>query len=262
MWMMLTSINIILMVLAWFVCTSNKRAGLVDVTWALGLGLNTIIAAISLDQSPIQLRLFLGIASSIWFIRLGVHLLRRYINEEEEDSRYATMRKAMGKFQHIGFLLFFLFQAGLILLFVAPIVLLLSEPANAWDSSLNTLIGISFGIFVLAFAGESLADHQLYEFKKNRENKGKTMDQGLWKYSRHPNYFFEWTHWIIYPLLGLAAGLYSLWIYPVLMFVFLYYFTGIPFSEKQALLSKGDNYKRYQEKTPAFFPWKPKDIET
>ena len=87
---------------------------------------------------------------------------------------------------------------------------------------------------------------------------GKTMDQGLWKYSRHPNYFFEWIHWFAYPILGLAAGLYSLWIYPVLMWLFLYYITGIPFSEQQALKNRGQNYLDYQNRTSMFIPWKPK----
>ncbi len=84
------------------------------------------------------------------------------------------------------------------------------------------------------------------------------MDQGLWKYSRHPNYFFEWLHWFAYPVLGLAAGAYGLWIYPLLMWLFLYYITGIPFSEQQALAHRGDNYKDYQRRTSMFIPWPPK----
>jgi len=84
------------------------------------------------------------------------------------------------------------------------------------------------------------------------------MDQGLWRYSRHPNYFFEWLHWFAYPIIGLAAGQYVLWIYPLLMWLFLYYVTGIPFSEKQAIKSRGQNYLDYQQKTSMFIPRKPK----
>jgi cyclopropane-fatty-acyl-phospholipid synthase len=120
------------------------------------------------------------------------------------------------------------------------------------------LLVVSALIMVIALMGETVADQQLYKFKLNPENHGKTMDQGLWRYSRHPNYFFEWLHWFAYPILGLAVGLYGLWIYPVLMWLFLYYITGIPFNEQQALKNRGQNYRDYQQRTSMFILWKPK----
>ncbi len=258
MWTGLIVLDVGVMFLAWLMCCINKRAGLVDVAWAVLIGVNTVLAAMFMTQAPMMLRVFLGLAVGLWFGRLGWHLLRRYWSEQEEDRRYAAMRAAMGRYQHLGFLAFFMFQAGLVLLFAAPMLLLLSQPAVAWSVQLPILLFIAALVMSVAFVGESLADHQLYVFKQNTHNRGKTMDLGLWRYSRHPNYFFEWLHWFAYPILGLGVGLYGLWIYPVLMFLFLYYITGIPFSEKQALRNRGKNYLDYQQRTSIFIPWKPK----
>ena len=98
------------------------------------------------------------------------------------------------------------------------------------------------------------------EFRHNPENQGLTCCTGWWRYSRHPNYFFEWLHWFAYPLMG-WGGEYDhvLWAAPVVMFIFLYWLTGIPFTEQQALRSRGDNYRLYQKTTNVFFPWWPKN---
>lgn len=252
-------LDILIMLCGWLWVSYNKRAGLVDVIWAFGIALNVILASVILETAPLIVRVFLGVASGIWFLRLTWHLLRRYSHEIQEDNRYANMRRAMGQYQHLGFLVFFLFQAGLIVLFSYPMLLLLNIPTEQWSSSTTVYLVIATIIMLVAFLGESLADEQLYRFKQNSKNKVKTMDQGLWRYSRHPNYFFEWLHWFSYPILGLAAGVYGLWIYPILMWLFLYYVTGIPFSEQQALAHRGDNYKDYQRRTSIFIPWQPKE---
>ena len=249
----------VLMLLFWLIVTYNKRAGLVDVGWSFSIVLNVMLLAIFVDTAPFNVRLFIGIASCAWFLRLTWHLLRRYWFETEEDRRYANMRKAMGRFQHLGFLAFFIFQAGLVILFSYPMFSLINTPEIQWSSATNLFIMFAAMIMLIAFVGESIADHQLYKFKQNPEHHGQTMDQGLWKYSRHPNYFFEWLHWFAYPILGLAAGLYILWIYPLLMWIFLYYITGIPFSEQQALRHRGQNYRDYQKRTSMFIPWQPKE---
>lgn len=251
-------LDVVVMCLCWLWATKNHRAGIVDVAWSFCIALNIFITALWVELAPIQIRLFIGVFSSIWFLRLSWHLLRRYLAEDEEDRRYANMRRAMGKYQHLGFFTFFLFQAGLAILFSIPMWSLLNVPEAAWTVETNDYVIIAGMIMMIAFVGEVIADQQLYRFKQNPSNHGKTMDQGLWRYSRHPNYFFEWMHWFAYPILGLAAGLYSLWIYPLLMWLFLYYITGIPFSEQQALKNRGKNYSDYQKRTSMFIPWKPK----
>ena len=252
-------LDVVIMAMCWLIVTYNQRAGLVDVAWSFCIALNVMIAAFWLDTAPISVRIFIGCASSIWFLRLTWHLLRRYWHESEEDRRYANMRRAMGQFKHLGFLAFFMFQAGLAILFSYPMLSLLSTTVIQWSEWTHWALIAAAIMMLLAFIGESTADQQLYRFKQKPEHHGKTMDQGLWKYSRHPNYFFEWLHWFAYPILGLAAGQYLLWIYPLLMWAFLYYITGIPFSEQQALRHRGQNYRDYQQRTSMFIPWQPKE---
>lgn len=258
MWWQLFLLDVFVMAMCWLWATYNHRAGIVDVAWSFCIALNIVITALFVDVAPLNVRLFIGILSSIWFLRLSFHLFRRYLAEHEEDRRYANMRSAMGKYQHVGFFTFFMFQAGLAILFSIPMWSLLHVPSSVWGIETKDYLIIAGMIMVIAFIGEVIADQQLYRFKQKMNHHGKTMDQGLWKYSRHPNYFFEWIHWFAYPILGLAAGLYSLWIYPVLMWLFLYYITGIPFSEQQALKNRGQNYLDYQKRTSMFIPWKPK----
>lgn len=254
----LLMLNAFIMFCGWIIVTFNKRAGLVDVLWSFNIALNVLIAAWVMTPAPMLVRVFLGFASGLWFLRLTWHLLRRYANETEEDTRYANMRRAMGKYQHLGFFLFFVFQVGLVFLFSYPMLELLETSAMHWNSWTITFVLIAAIVMSIAFIGETTADQQLYRFKLDPLNKGKTLDQGLWKYSRHPNYFFEWLHWFAYPILGMAAGLWLLWLYPVFMWLFLYYITGIPFSEQQALKHRGDHYKAYQQRTSIFIPWPPK----
>ncbi len=256
MFINLIMFDLFLMLCSWVIVTYNHRAGLVDVTWAFAIACNVLIAAFLLDHAPISVRVFLAVGCGLWFFRLAWHLLRRYHQETHEDTRYANMRRAMGKFQHLGFLLFFLFQAGLVILFSYPMLALLN--ASTWQAWTPWCVVLAAFIMLIAFIGEAIADQQLYRFKLDPKNKGKTLDQGLWKYSRHPNYFFEWLHWFAYPILALGAGLPVLWIYPLLMWLFLYYITGIPFSEQQALVHRGDDYRDYQRRTSMFIPRQPK----
>ena len=104
-----------------------------------------------------------------------------------------------------------------------------------------------------------LADAQLHRFKQDPANKGKTCQVGLWHYSRHPNFFFEWLIWVSYALyaMGSPSGAWG-WLSPALMLYFVTKVTGIPATEAQALRSRGDEYRKYQQTTSAFFPWPPK----
>ena len=113
----------------------------------------------------------------------------------------------------------------------------------------------------MAILIESLADKQLSQHRNTQP--GVTCRSGLWRYSRHPNYFFEWLHWWSYPLMATGLGLsgkstWAVWLAPLLMLLFLYRLTGIPYTEKQALKSRGDDYRRYMKETSAFIPWLPK----
>ena len=240
------------MIIAWFWQQRHRNAGIVDVFWAFGMMLAGPWYAFT-GPAPLGLQWVLAMVTSIWFLRLGSHLLRRF-RSEKEDGRYQSMRGAMGRSSGIGFFLFFQLQAGFIWVLSLPF----------WAVAQNTqpkllfVLGAS-GFTLLALWGETTADRQLAKFRGNPANRGLTCRDGWWRYSRHPNYFFEWLHWFAYPLLGIGSSYqYALWLAPVVMFCFLYFFTGIPFTERHALQSRGDNFRHYQKTTSAFFPWWPK----
>ena len=114
-------------------------------------------------------------------------------------------------------------------------------------------------VWFSSIAGEWIADRQLSKFRAHPSNRGKTCRVGLWSWSRHPNYFFEWLHWFSYVLLAIASPYFWWsWIGPVLMLAFLYRVSGIPWTEAQSLRSRGDDYRRYQDEVSAFVPLPPK----
>jgi hypothetical protein len=117
---------------------------------------------------------------------------------------------------------------------------------------------VAAGVWLLSVGGEAWPTASWPASAPNPANKGRTCRDGLWRYSRHPNYFFEWLHWFTYVLLAVGSPLWWLaWAGPLLMYVFLRYLSGIPFTEKQALRSRGDDYRAYQRSTPMFFPGSP-----
>jgi len=240
------------MLIAWFWQQHSHNAGIVDVVWSFGMMLAGPWYAFT-GKATVELQWLLALLTSVWYFRLGVHLLQRF-KREREDGRYQIMRKAMGKFSGIGFWFFFQLQAGFIWLLTLPFwAVAQNNQPNLW------LIILALMIALLALMGESSADWQLDHFRNNPANRGFTCRQGWWRYSRHPNYFFEWLHWFAYPLLGWGGSYqHILWLAPVVMFVFLYFFTGIPYTERQALRSRGDDYFQYQQTTSVFFPWWPK----
>ena len=229
-----------------------KNAGIVDAIWAFGIMAASIYFAINTNGSK-EIRILIALLSGIWFLRLGLHIFLRMLSEPE-DGRYAHVRGLYGARTNWFHAPFFTFQAGLIVLFSAPMWFVAHHPTPPTIGMISATI-----IVAIAFIGEHQADHQLHLFRSDPDNKGKTCREGLWKYSRHPNYFFEWLHWFAYPILaiGMPHG-YWLWLAPICMFLFLWFITGIPFTEQQALKSRGDDYRDYQKTTSAFFPMPPK----
>lgn len=238
--------------LMWLKQRSSGNAGWVDVFWAWGTGV-TGSAFLLLGNGELLPRLAALVLLACWSVRLGGHIFRRVGQEDHEDGRYAAMRAALGKKTQTVFLFFFWSQALLAWGFALTFKVIGEQAQwSTWSVVTGALIGL------LAIAGEGLADTQLSRFKANPANRGKTCREGLWRYSRHPNYFFEWLHWLSYPLIALGASNAGwLWLLPLAMFLFLWFVTGIPYTEKQAIKSRGDDYREYQRTTSAFFPWRP-----
>jgi len=186
---------------------------------------------------------------------LVLHLLTDRVIDHPEEGRYRTLRAKWGANANRNLLAFFQVQALLSLLFALPVLVVAyntTAPLNVWD-----YLGVS--VWVIAAGCTSLADQQLADFKRRPDSYGKTCRAGLWRYSRHPNYFFEWLHWWSYA--ALAVGTSYWWIpiaVPLILLYSLLKVTGIPPTEAQALASRGEDYREYQRTTSAFVPWFPK----
>jgi steroid 5-alpha reductase family enzyme len=245
----------LMMTLGWQWQRSRSNAGIVDVLWAAGTGAGAILIAISSDGA-VWPRVILAVLGSLWGARLALHLWTR-VRGEPEDGRYRELRAHWAGNQ-FKFFLFFQFQALLIVLFSLPFLAVGHNPRGfgAWMAA-GVLIWLGSVI------GESIADRQLSRFRANPANRGRTCRVGLWRYSRHPNYFFEWLHWFAYLMLAAGSPIAWLaWSGPVVMYVFLRWISGIPYTEKQALRNRGEDYRAYQRSTPMLIPWFPKRIET
>jgi steroid 5-alpha reductase family enzyme len=237
---------------AWQRRTDN--AGVVDVLWSAGMAASAVYYAAVLPGAALP-RLLVGVMGGLWGARLALYLARRVFSEAE-DGRYRALRKRWNGNQR-NFLMFFLAQAVFVVVFSLPFWIAAHNPVQAW-TAWTTLAVV---VWLVAVAGESIADRQLAAHRTDPANHGKTCRSGLWRYSRHPNYFFEWLHWFAYVFLaiGLGAG----WVAaslvgPAVMLLFLYRVTGIPYTEAQALRTRGQDYAEYQRKTSAFIPLPPK----
>jgi steroid 5-alpha reductase family enzyme len=234
----------------WLLHLGTNNASVVDPGWAFGVPLLAITYALMGSGFGWRRWLMAGMAAA-WGIRLGVHLLVRIIGQPEE-GRYQELRRQWKTNLAFKFLLFFEFQGLLDLVLSLPFLFAAVNPVR----KLSPLEYVGIAIWLVAIAGEAVADAQLAAFKRDPASHGKVCQRGLWKYSRHPNYFFEWLVWIAWAVFAIASpyGWLAI-ICPVLMFYFLFRVTGIPATEAQALRSKGEAYRRYQKTTSAFVPW-------
>ncbi|AXK71177.1 DUF1295 domain-containing protein [Lysobacter sp. TY2-98] len=238
---------------AWRWQQRRRDAGIVDVVWAGGVGASAVVLAV-LGDGALAPRIALALFGGTWGFRLATHLWRR-VRGEHEDGRYAALRAGWGDHGARWFAVFQA-QALLVVIFALPFVAVARTPITpAWPILLAAMI-----TWLLAVGGEAVADAQLARFRADPRNRGRTLRTGLWKYSRHPNYFFEWLHWFTYVLLAVGSPIAWLaWAGPITMYVFLRWLSGIPHTERQALRTRGDDYRAYQRSTPMLFPWFPKE---
>ena len=243
------------MLLLWLIHFPLRNAAIVDAGWAGGLALlGVLFAAMGAGWGP--RRVAIAVMASVWGLRLALYLLLTRVIGHPEEGRYVELRRQWRTNIPFKFLLFFEFQAVLCLVLAAPFLLASQNPTPAF-SAFEYAGGI---LWLVSIAGEITADMQLNAFKSNPANRGKTCRAGLWSYSRHPNYFFEWLIWVAFCLFAIHSKYgYLALIPPALMLYFLFRVTGIPATEAQALRTRGEDYKRYQETTSAFVPWFPRN---
>ena len=243
-----------IMIVLWLVQRRTGNAGIVDVGWAASIGILGVFFATTSD-GYLPRRLLVAVLIGLWSARLAVYLLIDRVLGRPEEGRYRTLRQRWGKAVGRRLFSFFQIQALAALFFALPILVIAHNRVDRWTAW--DLVGV-----LVWFAGVGntiLADRQLARFKKRPKSRGKTCREGWWRYSRHPNYFFEWLHWWSY--VPFTVGSSYWWVTllaPAMMLYFLLKVTGIPPTEAQALASRGEDYRRYQQTTSIFIPWFPK----
>lgn len=236
----------------WLVQLRTRNAGMIDAVWALSLGAVAALYAL-LGTGDSLARWLVGVAGLAWGLRLGIHLWRRNAGHAE-DARYRALRLEWGDDADRRFFWFFQVQALAALLLSLSFLLPAFSPVApaAWQ------LILSAGLWLLAFSGETLADRQLRAFVADPANRRRVCDAGLWRWSRHPNYFFECLHWVAYVPLAILApwGWLSL-LPPVLMAWLLVRVSGIPMLEEHLLKSR-PGYADYIRTTSMLLPWPPR----
>ncbi len=243
-----------LMLGAWTAWYRTKKSGWIDTGWTLAVGLVGIPSALlsfGPDESTSR-RWIVAVLVACWSLRLGWHLAIRTARGTD-DPRYAALIKDWGAQAPVQMLRFAEIQA----LAAIPLVVTILVAAHIPVPELTLLDGLGAATLVFSIAGEALADQQLKKF--NAEMKEKVCDRGLWAWSRHPNYFFQWLGWLSYPVIALASVptfalailtlSAALWMYWLLVHV-----SGIPPLERHMAKSRGALFRAYQQRTNSFFP--------
>ena len=248
----------LVMAAGWAFQRAKADGGWTDVFWSFGMGGAGALAALAPTGSAFAPRQALVAALVAgWSLRLGLHIRARVLRGPE-DARYAQLRRDWAPhFQ--GRMFSFLQQQALgggVLLIA--VVLAAHEPAQ--ELRLADLAGTL--VLAASVLGEGLADRQLARFTRDPANHGKVCDWGLWAWSRHPNYFFEWLGWLAYPVIAIdPSGVYP-WgwaalVAPAAIYGLLRHVSGVPPLEAHMLATRGEAFRAYQARTSAFFPFPP-----
>ncbi len=240
---------LIVFTITWLIQLETKNAAIVDSIWSASFPMLALIYFFLTDGFYKRNALILMMVF-IWGIRLASYLFIR-ASSHPEDIRYTVLREQWGTRQNILMLRFFYFQGILALILSLPFALVMRNSSH----ELKIVEWIGAAIWVIGVTGESIADWQLKKFKSDSSNKGRICEVGLWNYSRHPNYFFEWLVWVAYFVFALGSP-YG-WISvtcPAAILYFLLKVTGIPYTEAQMIKSRGQAFANYQNSTSAFIP--------
>jgi steroid 5-alpha reductase family enzyme len=246
---------LVVFTVTWGIQLKTKNAGIVDAVWSASFPLLAVVYFF-LTPGYSSRKILMAVMITVWGLRLAGYLFLRTLGHPE-DGRYTTLREKWGASQNILMLRFFYFQAILALVLSLPFGLVMINS----DPRLKSIELIGAALWLIAVAGESASDRQLKRFKADPAHKGKVCNVGLWYYSRHPNYFFEWLIWVSFFLTAVGSpwGFLSI-ICPAAILYFLLKVTGIPYTEELILKSRGQAYIEYQKTTSAFIPLPKKKI--
>ena len=235
----------------WLMSLAARDASLIDLFWGPLFAVQAWVYVV-FAPSPSPLAYATAILVTMWAVRLAAHLVRRNVGKGE-DPRYAAMRERGGPRWGIrAFVTVFSFQGALSWVIALPLAVTAGAAGPA-----GTLGMIAFGVAVAGLIVETVADLQLTRFKANPDNRGRVLDTGLWRYSRHPNYFGDAVFW--WGIFGVAASQGGAWTVfaPLLMTGLLLKVSGVPLLEARMTETRPE-YREYARRTSAFVPWPPR----
>jgi steroid 5-alpha reductase family enzyme len=247
------ALSAVVMALLWVLQVRIRDASHVDVAWAVLIACSAILYALLADGDPAH-RVLAALLASIWGFRLGGYLLFNRVLGKEEDGRYRALREKWGPRANRNLFWFFQFQAVFAVFFSIPFTFITLDP----ESGFGALAWVGIAVWAIGNGGTIVSDRQLAQWRANPANKGKTARAGLWSWSRHPNYFFEFVNWCGVALVATSApNGWIAWVVPAGLLFLLFRLTGIPATEAQALRSRED-YAEYQRTTSVFVPLPPR----
>lgn len=262
------------MLVTWFIAGMIFNVGIVDITWGLGFVLLAWTALIVVAVNPLEdsesgeiteiarvswVSWLLVALVTIWGLRLAIHLGRRNIGKPE-DHRYAAMRKKRGSMFWIHSLWIVFGLQGLLMWIVSlPVQAGVESSTDGWDFRYWLLLISGIVLWVVGFFFEAVGDRQLRRFKSDPENKGKVLNRGLWRFTRHPNYFGDFLIWWGLFLIAWSAGHWWTFVGPLVMSILLIRVSGVRMLEK-TIGKRRPEYELYRQTTNAFFPWRPKRL--
>jgi steroid 5-alpha reductase family enzyme len=252
------------MSLAWAAEQRTGNSGWIDTVWTFGLGVVGVTSALiplgADSAASLPRRWLVAIAVTLWALRLGFHIGAR-TSGIADDPRYAALRQGFGSRRSRQMWLLVQKQA----LVTIPLALTIFLAAHNPAAALRLQDYLAMVVFALAIGGEAVADQELRRFRRMSSSGDGICQVGLWHWSRHPNYFFEWFGWLGYPLIAidLSGGYPWGWlalIGPACMYWLLVHVSGIPPLEEHMLRTRGQSFRAYQARTNAFFPWRSREI--
>ena len=250
-----TLIILVLVTLLWVWSVFIKNVSIVDIFW--GIGFVVVNAFYVFYSGELHTRKIVILTLvSVWGLRLAIYLAFRNIGKGE-DFRYQEFRKRFGPDRYWWFSYFqvFLLQGALILIISLTLLGIISGDSSG---HLNILDYLGIALWLIGFTFEAGGDQQLSRFKKDRINKGKVLNTGFWKYTRHPNYFGDSAVWWSYAIFSIAAGSYWQIIGSIIMTILIIKISGVSLLEKTLKDSK-PKYHEYIQNTSSFIPWFPKN---
>jgi steroid 5-alpha reductase family enzyme len=243
-----------MMIALWLISLLLRDSSIVDIFWGTGFVIANWAYFILTPDGFIARKWLVSVLVTIWGLRLSLHILQRNWGRGE-DFRYQAWRKEAGaRWWWLSFFKVFLLQGVFLWIISAP---LLAAQAGVLPGHLIWLDYLAVVMWVVGFTFEAVGDWQLMQFKANPANKGKLLTSGLWRYTRHPNYFGDAAQWWGYYLLALAAGGWWTIFSPLFMTYLLRNVSGVAMLEK-SLVNTKPGFKEYVESTPAFVPWLPR----